>query len=466
MPASQLTLSLPLVPKKTVQLDWDGGELSSDGGWLLLALVDAKLRLTERLAARLTDRRDPDRIDHELVALLKQRIFQIAQGYADGNDANALRQDPLLKVAVGRAPQGGPLAGQSTFSRFENAVTAAELEQLEWLLQDLFVAQCGPAPQRIVLDFDPYDDPCHGQQQGVLFNGYYDCHCYLPLVICGTVDDGPQHLIGVVLRDGLAGPTEEATGFLKDVVTAIRDHYPDVEITVRGDSGYGVPDMICACRALNVRFCFGKAKNAVLLRLAEPVQERGQRAEVLRGEQAAARPGKRRRARSCRVFGEFAYRAQGWAQAERTVVKWETTLGSPNPRFIVTDLTAADGWTPHRVQQFYCARGDRENRIKEFKLDLAGDRLSCTTFLANQFRLVLHAAAYLLYQGLQQALQAAVPPEHELARAQVGTLRSRFLKVAARVRERCRVIRIHLCSSFPFQVLWHRLAEQLVAGVT
>jgi hypothetical protein len=466
MPASQLSLALPLVPKKAVELDWDGGELSSDGGWLLLALVDQQLRLTERFAARLTDRRDPDRVDHALVALLKQRIFQIAQGYADGNDANALRQDPLLKVAVGRAPQAGPLAGQSTFSRLEHAATATDLEQLEWLLQDLFVAQCGPAPQRIVLDFDPYDAPCHGQQQGVLFNGYYDCHCYLPLVICGTVDDGPQHLLGVVLRDGTAPPTEEATGFLTDVVTAIRERYPDVEIIVRGDSGYGVPEMLTACRALSVRFCFGKAKNPALLRLSEPVQERGQKAEALRQEQAAVRRGERRRTRSCRVFGEFDYRAQAWQQAERTIVKWESTLGSPNPRFIVTDLAADAGWTPHRVQRFYCARGDRENRIKEFKLDLEGGRLSCTTFLANQFRLLLHAAAYLLYQGLQQALQAVVPPEHELARAQVGTLRSRFLKVAARVRERCRVIRIHLCSSFPFQAVWHRLAAQLVAGVT
>jgi hypothetical protein len=458
MPTSQPTLALPLVPKKTVQLDWEGGELSSDGGWLLLALLDEQLHLTERLAAVLTDRRDPARIDHELVALLKQRIFQIAQGYADGNDANTLRQDPLLQVAVGRAPQAGPLAGQSTFSRFENAVTAADLERLEWLLQDLFVEQCGPAPQRIVLDFDPYDDPCHGQQQGVLFNGYYDCHCYLPLLICGTVDVGPQHLIGVVLRDGTAAPTEAATGFLQDLVTAIRERYPEVEIIVRGDSGYGVPVMITACRALSVRFCFGKAKNAALLRLAEPVQERGQRAEARRGEQGTRR-------RSCRVFGNVQYQAQEWQQAERVVVKWETTLGNPNPRFVVTDLAAAAGWTAHAVYRFYCARGDRENRIKEFKLEMAGDRLSCSTFLANQFRLLLHGAAYLLYQGLQQAIQAAAPA-HELARAQVGTLRSRFLKVSARVRERCRVIRIHLCSSFPFRELWHDLAEKWVAGVT
>jgi hypothetical protein len=458
MPASQLTLSLPLVPQKAVQLDWDGGELSSDGGWLLLSLLDRKLRLTARLAAELIDRRDPNRIDHELIPLLQQRIFQIAQGYADGNDANTLRHDPLLKVAVGRAPQAAPLAGQSTFSRLENAATAAELAALEGLLQDLFVEQCGKSPKRIVLDLDPYDDPCHGEQQGVLFNGYYDCHCYLPLLICGTVDAGPQHLVGVVLRGGTAPPTEEAVGFLEDLVPKIRTQYPEVEIIVRGDSGYGVPEMITACRALSVGFCFGKAKNAALLRLAASVGERGARAEALRGA-------RRQRQRSCRVFGAFAYRAKAWEQAERTVVKWESTLGTPNPRFVVTDLAAASGWTAHAVYRFYCARGDRENRIKEFKLDLEGDRLSCSTFLANQFRLILHAAAYLLYQALQRALQAAAP-EHELARAQVGTLRSRFLKVAARVRERCRVIRIHLCSSFPFRALWHGLAETLVAGVT
>jgi hypothetical protein len=155
MPASQLTLSLPLVPKKQVRLDWDGGELSSDAGWVLLALLNEKLQLTARMAAAMEDPRDPQRVDHPLEALLKQRIFPVAQEYADGNDAQTLRHDPLLKVAVGRAPSSGPLAGQSTFSRWENAVTAADLARLEALLQDLFVAQCGPEPQRIVLDFDP-----------------------------------------------------------------------------------------------------------------------------------------------------------------------------------------------------------------------------------------------------------------------------------------------------------------------
>jgi hypothetical protein len=260
-----------------------------------------------------------------------------------------------------------------------------------------------------VLDLDPYDDPAHGQQQGVLFNGYYDCHCYLPLLICGTVDDGPQRLIGVVLRGGTAAPTEEATGFLQDLISMIRVHHPEIEIIVRGDSGYGVPEMITCCRELKVRFCFGKGKNPVLLRLAAGAQVRAEKAEELR-----AKKGKRRRA--LRVFDTFEYRAREWKRAERAVVKWEITQGSPNPRFVVTDLSEKDGWNAHQVYRFYCARGDRENRIKEFKLDMAGGRLSCMTFLANQLRLILHGAAYVLYQAVQEAI-AAVAPEHELAHA-------------------------------------------------
>ncbi|MGI8426260.1 MAG: IS1380 family transposase [Actinomycetota bacterium] len=458
MATSQPALSLPLVPRKEVAVDWEGGELSSDGGWLLLALADRQLRLTDRLAAAIEDVRTPERIQHRLQDLLKQRIFQIAQGYEDANDAQTLRRDPLLKVAVGRGPSGPPLAGQSTLSRWENWVTAADLERLEFVLQDLFVAQIGDKPQRVVLDFDPYDDPCHGQQQGVLFNGYYDCHCYLPMVICGTVDDGPQHLIGVVLRDGAAPPTREAAGFLTDVVTAIREKHPDVEIIMRGDAGYGVPEMMTACRGLNVRFCFGKGRNSVLLRLAEEAQARAERAEAMRQERG-------RRPRSCRVFDDFEYRAGKWKRAERVVVKWEITYGSPNPRFVVTDLLQTKGWTPHGVKRFYSGRGDRENRIKEFKLDMDGDRLSCSSFLANQFRLILHAAAYLLYQALQAEIKK-VAPAGELAHAQVGTLRSRFMKVAARVKERYRVVRVHLCSSFPHRVLWQTIIEGLVAGVT
>lgn len=457
MTPSQLPLELPLLLGKPVRADWDGGDLSSDGGWLLLALADRQLRLTARLAGKIQDPRDPTKISHPLQRLLLQRILQIAQGYSDGNDAQTLRHDPLLKTATGVAPSGPALAGQSTLSRWENAVTEDELEQLEYLLQDLFVERCGSAPQRIVIDLDPYDDPCHGDQQGVLFNGYYDCHCYLPLLFCGTVDDGPQRLIGVVLREGNAGPTEEAPGFLSDLVQRIRESYPQVEIIVRGDSGYGVPVMIDKCRELDVRFCFGKARNAVLERLAVPTQERADRAEQLR----AAQPTDRRRRTACQAFDSVSYRAQSWKQAERVLIKAERLYGKANPRFVVTDLKPEKGWKKAKGYRFYCQRGDRENRIKEFKLDMDGQRLSCRTMLANQFRLVLHSAAFLLYQFLQEQLRT-LAPKHELARAQVSTLRVRLMKVAARIIERCRVVRVHLCTSFPLRALWEQLARQLL----
>lgn len=458
MPVSQPALSLPLLPRKEVAVDFDGGELASDGGWLLLGLADQKLQLCARLAKVIDDPRDANHVDHPLEALIRQRVFQISQGYADQNDSQVLRSDPLLKVAVGRTPGEDDLAGQSSMSRLENRITADDLVLLEYLLQNMFVERCGPNPKQIVIDLDPYDDPAHGEQQGVLFNGYYDEYCYLPLLVCGTVDNGPQRLIGVVLRDGKAAPTKEADGYLTDLSHAIREVYPQVEIIVRGDGGYGVPVVIEACRASNLRFCFGKPRNNVLLRKAKGAQARAERAEKLRVQQGY-------RSRSVRSFDNFQYRAEDWKQEERVVVKWEITDGHPNPRFFVTDLDPTKGWTAHRIHQFYCARGDRENRIKEFKLGMAGDRLSCSSFLANQFRLILHAAAYLLYQEIQGEIRAA-EPRHELARAQVETLRSRFMKVAARVQERCRVVRIHLCSSFPHWALWRRLAEGLIAALT
>jgi len=450
VPASQPSLMLPLGPGKPVLLDWEGGELSSDGGLLLVARADRSLRLTERLAAEVHDPRCPAQLRHPLLALLRQRVYQIALGYEDGNDAQTLRHDPLLKTAVGRTPRAAPLAGQSTFSRFENAATAEDLARLEGVLQDLFVEHCGAAPREIVLDMDPYDDPCHGEQQGVLFNGYYDGHCYLPLLICGTVDGGQQHLIGVVLRGGKAAATQEALGFLEDLVAKLRTRFPGVPIIVRGDAGYGVEEMITGCRNAQVDFCFGKATNAVLHRQTQELRDRVDRAETFRNAQE-------KRAKSCRAFAEVDYQAKSWPRGERVVAKAEVTYGKPNPRFVVTSLAPTAGWSARRIYQFYCARGDRENRIKEFKLDMAGDRLSCSTFLANQFRLILHAAAFILVQSLQATLQEVAGPE--LAQAQAVTVRVKLLKVAARVIETSRAIRVHLCTAYPLQPLWMALAR-------
>jgi hypothetical protein len=459
MPYSPDPVALPLLPGKAVHLDFDGGELSSEAGLVPLALADQRLRLTERLAAALVDRREPAKVEHSLLDLLRERIYLIAQGYADANDATTLRHDPLLKVALGKSPQGPPLGSQPTLSRFENAVTVRDVERAARVLLDLFLERCGPAPRQIVLDFDPFVDPAHGQQQGVLFHGHYDCHCYLPLYLCGSSDGGRQYVIGVLLRNGRASPVKGARYVLQQVVWALRQRFPKVQIIVRGDGGFGVPKMLNTCHALGVDYCFGKPQNKRLHALTEHCQLRAALGYTLRKRRQG------RLAKPFRVYGECRYQARTWKREERVIVKAEVTQGTLNPRFVVTSLQRADGWTAKRVYAFYCARGEPENRIKEFKRDLEGDRLSCETFLANQFRLVLHTAAYVLYQSLQDAL-AQVAPGTEWVGAQVSTIRSKLLKVAVRVIVRCRVVRLRLPTSCPWQALWRKLlgALQPAAG--
>ena len=456
---SQTPLPLPLLPRREVHLDFDGGDLSSDAGLLPLALADQRLRLTERCAAALADPREPRKVTHSLLTLLRERIYLIAQGYADANDAQRMRHDPLLKLAVGQTPSAPPLASQATLSRFENWVTPQEMERLARVLLAVFLERCGANPQQIVLDFDPFEDPCHGQQQRSLFNGHYRSYCYLPLYLCGSIDGGRQYVLGALLRDGLAAPTKGARYLLEQVVWALREKYPEVEIIVRGDGGFGVPKMINACHRLKVKFCFGKPQNRRLHALSERFQVRSALGWTLRKRREG------RDAKPYRVYGEFRYAAKEWRQAERLIVKSEVTLGELNPRFVVTSLRAEDGWSPKRVYQFYCGRGDPENRIKEFKEDLEAGRLSCETFAANQFRLLLHVAAYVLYQTVQDAL-AAVAQATEWGRAQVGTIRVQLFKVAARVLERCRRVRVQLPTSYVWQRLWRKLlgALQPAAG--
>jgi hypothetical protein len=444
---SSLPLQVPLLPRQPVTVDFAGGDLSSDAGLIPLALADQKQQLTQRLAAAVVDPRAPRRIEHSLADLFRERIYLIAQGYEDALDANSLRHDPLLKLAVGRDPHAAPLASQSTLSRFENAITLPDLERLGRVLLAEFLDRCGAAPQQIVLDLDPFVDECHGAQQLVLFNGHYDCHCYLPLYLCGTVDGGRPLVIGALLRDGRAAPTRGVKWLLHQVVPAILARYPGVTIIVRGDGAFGVPKVINTCRHLKVRFCLGKPQNAALNRLSEPLQLR------TAVEYTVTK-------RCERHYGELEYAAQSWKRAERTIAKVEVTQGKLNPRFVVTDLTAATGFTPAKVYEFYCQRGDApENRIKEFKVDLAADRLSCQNFRANQFRLILHVAAYMLIQTMQEGLAGT-----ELAEAQAGTIRVKLLKVAARVLVRCRGVRVQLPTCYPWQGTWRTLVAFLQAG--
>ena len=437
-------LPVPLLTRKPVTVDAEGGDLSSDAGLIPLALADQRVGLTEQLAAAIDDPRDPRRIDFTMHDLLRQRIYMIAQGYFDANDAHTLRHDPVLKLALGRTPQEAPLAGQSTLSRLENDVTRADLERLAQVLLDQFLARCGSAPHEIVLDFDPYADACHGGQQLSLFSGHYDTYCFLPLYLCGSIDGSRPYVLGVLLRPGRAAPVKGARFLLKQVVRALRQRFPHVKILVRGDGGFGVPKMIRACRRLKVHFLFGKPQNDRLHALSEREQMRAAVAYSVTKQ-------------PIRVYGEFRYAARTWKQQERMIVKAEVTQGKLNPRFVVTDLAAADGWTPQAVYGCYCERGDApENRIKEFKVDLGADRLSCHAARANQFRLLLHVAAYVLIQTLQDGLAST-----GMAGAQAGTIRVSLLKVAARVIERCRVVRVHLPTSFPLQRVWRRLVAWL-----
>jgi hypothetical protein len=452
MNRSPIAIQLPLRQHRPVTIDFAGGDLSSDAGLIPVALADQQRQLTRRLADAVADPRDPARIAHSMHDLFRERIYLIAQGYEDANDANTMRHDPLLKLAVGRSPDARSLASQSTLSRWENAVTKRDLLRMAKVLLDQFVARCGPAPKRIVLDLDPFADECHGRQQLCLFNGHYDCYCYLPLYLCGAIDGGPAYVIGALLRDGLASPTRGARSLLRRVVRALRARYPEVEIVVRGDGGFGVPEMLDFCHDEGLLFCFGKPQN----RRLHALSQRYQIWAAIRSSQTK---------QPHREYGEFEYQAESWRQAERTIVKAEVTQGKLNPRFVVTNLgvpqegeeALAPEWSPEAVYAFYCGRGTNpENRIKEFTVDLKGDRLSCQEFLANQFRLLLHVGAYLLIQTMQQGLAGT-----EWANAQAGTIRVMLLKVAARVLVRCRVVRVQMPKSYPWQGVWQRLVQWL-----
>jgi len=435
-----LQLSLSPLPRKPIWVRNDGGALSSDAGALLLRETDERLGLAARLAGCLTDRRDPARVRHGTLALLRQRIYQIACGYEDANDADYLRADPGLKLAVGRAPGEGDLASQPTLSRLENGVGPQACYRLSEALLSCYQERHRPsAPARLVLDVDATHDPTHGQQQLSFFHGYYDTYCYLPLLIFAQREGaGEQELLAAVLRPGNRHAGHKAMAILERVADRLRRAFPDTQLELRADSGLALPEVYQGCERLGVPYTISLPKNGRLLALAQPFLEQARQEHAQSGETA-------------RVFGEFEYAAESWAQKRRVIVKAEVTAKGENPRFVVTSRRAGD---PASLYCFYAKRGDPENRIKELKDGLKADRLSCHCFWANQFRLLLHGAAYLLLQAMRWALQGT-----ELACAQVETLRLRLLKVGARVVESARRVWVHLPSAYPWAYLWPRLSR-------
>jgi hypothetical protein len=451
--SSPKQLCFPPVAGHTVRADCDGGALSSDLGPLLLRGVDRQIGFTERLATALRDKRHQSYIDHPLHDLLAQRIDQIASGYADGNDANSLRRDPMFKLGVDRLPlePEHDLARAPTFSRLEHSIDRKDLYRLTRAFGDHFIATYPEPPAAIVLDLDHSDDPTHGQQEFAFYNHYYKNHCYLPLFIF----EGPSHaLVTAYLRPGTRPTGAENAMLLVRLLSYLRHHWPRTHILVRGDSHFATPEVIDVIAPRRwTDFVFGLAGNAVLLRHADPVMQDArclhqQRTALAQAHRASPPP-------SSRLYAEFAYAAASWAQPWRVILKAEVMAAGDNPRFVVTSLEAP---TPQRVyEDIYCARGNCENDIKAVKCDLHSDRTSATTFLANAMRLLLSCAAYVLHHALRtHTLQHTA-----LAQAQPSTLILTLFKVATQIKQYKARILLHLPSSCPVQGLLPRVTALL-----
>ena len=438
-----LAFDLPAVARKKVNVAFDGGMLSSDGGVLLLRGVERRLGIAVRLAACLNDRRAPERIEHTVVDMLRLRMFAIAAGYEDADDCDALRTDPAFKMAVGRAPASGEaLCSQPTMSRLENAPTKIAIARMMAAMVDLFCASYRQAPEAIVLDIDDTLDTVHGRQQLSLFNAHYDEHCFLPIHIYEGNSGKP---VAMILRAGTTPSGVEVRTILKRVIARIRKQWPAVRVTVRGDSHYGRHEAMAWCEENGVDYIFGFGGNAVL---RAGVGSAADDVCVRRAESGAE---------TLRDWTELRYGAKGWKTTRRVVARLEATTLGLDTRYVVTSLA---GTAEHLYETVYCARGQAENFIKLHKAQLASDRTSCRSPSANQFRLILHTAAY----WLLHTLRAAAPKHSAWARAEFNTLRLRLIKIAARVVEGAARIRVWLPTACPDAALFRRLAGRFAAA--
>ncbi len=435
---------------KAVVARFDQPQASTDGGLVLLKALDLQLGVTARLATCLDDAREPGKVQHEVLELVQQRIFGLCAGYADCNDAARLVHDPIHKLMVGRDPLTGlGLASQPTLSRFENAVTARELRAITHVLADTVIAQQqrqrhGRAT-RITIDLDPTDDPTHGQQEFAFFNGHYDAWCYLPVVATVTFNDEPvQFAVAAVLRPGKAPAGLGARGILRALLRKLRRAFPAARFRVRLDGGFASAKLFTFLEREQVEYVVAMPSNR---RLEKRARRLLGRARVLSREAGE----------TAHMYGETRYAAHTWAHRRRVVIKAEVVrhpgrAPKNNPRFVVTNLTAP----PRAVYELYCQRGDVENRLKELHHGLEMDRTSCSKFRANQFRVLLTLAAYILFQELRRRTATT-------AAAQVTTLRERVIKLAVWVERSARRIVLHLPRTFPWLASWRQLARAVGA---
>lgn len=436
-----LPFSFPAVASKKITAAFDGGRISSDGGVMLLAAAERRLQLAERLAAAIRDPRDPNRVTHGMADILRARIFAIACGYEDANDLDRLRTDPAFKLACGRLPDTGlDLCSQPTLSRAENLPDLRTVIRLGNVLVDLWLRSYQVPPESVTLDIDDTLDVVHGHQQLSLFNAHYDERCFLPIHIYDTATGRP---VAMILRPGKTPAGREIRGHVRRLVRRIRTRWPTTRILIRGDGHYGRPEVMDWCEQNGVDYVFGQPGNRVLDRLLDAA------ADDIRTRRALDQKS------ALRGYAETRYQAKSWTIKRRACARIEATILGLDIRFVVTNLTQGSAERIYDV--IYCARGQAENLIKMHKSQLASDRTSCRSPIANQVRLVLHTAAY----WLMLTVRDTIPKTHALATAEFATLRLRLLKLGARVIETVSRVRLAFAAACPEADLFRTIAVAL-----
>jgi hypothetical protein len=439
---SFLPFDFPAVEGKKVIAAFDGGRITSDGGVMLLGVVERQLGIAERLARLISDPRNPLLVTHGVDDILRARILAIACGYEDADDLDHLRTDPGFKLACGRLPDSGDdLCSQPTVSRWENAPTLREVVRMSYAMVDLYCASYARPPAAVTLDIDDTCDVVHGNQQLALFNAHYDERCFLPIHVYDTATARP---VAVLLRPGKTPTGEEIRSHLRRLVRRIRTHWPDTRLTIRGDSHYGRHEVMAWCEANGLDYIFGLPGNDVLDRLVDPI------ADDVRVRRAEAQ------APVVRRYTETRYGAKSWKCERRVAARIEATTKGLDIRYVVTNLPG--GTAEWLYATLYCARGQAENLIKLHKTELASDRTSCRSPLANQVRLVLHTAAYWLLLTVRDA----IPSPQPLATAQFTTLRMRLIKIAARITEIATRVRIAFTAACPEAELFSGLVRSFL----
>jgi hypothetical protein len=443
---NHLPFSLPSIGQKKVTAAFDGGRISSDGGVFLLAGADQRLGLIDTLAAIVPDHRNPAQITHTMADILRARVFAIACGYADADDLDDLRRDPAFKLACGRLPESGDdLASQPTMSRWENAPDLHTLIRMTHGMVDLWCKSYSRPPKAITLDIDDTADTVHGHQQLSLFNAHYDERCYLPIHV---YDADTGHCVVTILRPGKTPDGKEVRAHLRRLVRRIRQHWPKTVITIRGDGHYGRREAMEWCEKNAVQYIFGLSKNATLDGLVYA------KADEVRTRRAKGK------LELVRDYTETLYAAKSWSQPRRVVARFEATPKGFDARYVVTNITHCD--TQSVYDSLYCARGQAENLIKRHKSQLASDRTSCRSPLANQMRLILHTAAY----WLMLAVRDAIPRPQPLASGEFSTIRLRLLKIGVRIKETATRVRLAFASNCPDAALFRGLLGTLILRPT